>query len=190
MPEQKPILPAEYTSKDAELTGSAHLLTIPLERDIFLRTLIRELAGTLEEIVGYEEAAGYISLVGQNIGEWINSIYKEEMGVSSLSRQQVAEVLVDLKRRIQGCFSIAQQDETKIVFTNNSCPFEDKVLDRPSMCMMTSNVFGVIAANNLGYAKVVLEDTIAQGDKGCRVVVYLQQTQESSAATGREYYGR
>ena len=183
------LMKCRSTDDAAELPIEVQRLNIPLERDIFLRTLIRELAGTLEEIVGYEEAAGYISLVGQNMGEWINSLYKREMGVSSLSRCQVADVLVDLKRRIQGCFSIVQQDETKIVFTNSNCPFEDKVVDRPSMCMMTSNVFGVIAADNLGYAKVVLEETIAQGNKGCRVVVYLQQTEEASAATGREYYG-
>jgi len=189
MPELNAILPGEDKAAD-ELAREVQLLNIPLERDIFLRSLIRELAGTLEEIVGYEEAAGYISLVGQNIGEWINATYKQEMGVSSLSRQQVAAVLVDLKRRIQGCFTIVQQDETKIVLTNNNCPFVEKVLNRPSMCMMTSNVFGFIAANNLGYAKVVLEETIAHGDENCRVVVYLQQTQEASAATGREYYGK
>jgi hypothetical protein len=53
--------------------------------------------------------------------------------------------------------------------------------------MMTSNVFGSIAAENLGYAKVELQQTIAQGDPGCRVVVYLKLTGESEAAHGREY---
>ena len=33
-------------------------LALPLERDVFLRTLIRELAGTLQEVVGLDEAAG------------------------------------------------------------------------------------------------------------------------------------
>lgn len=164
-------------------------LTIPLDRDIFLRSLIRELAGTLESIVGYEEAAGYISLVGQNLGDWINSIYLRELGGTALSRPQVAEVLVDLKRRINGGFRVVQQDEDSIVLFNTACPFEDKVLDRPSMCMMTSNVFGVITANNLGYAKVVLEETIARGDQGCRVVVHLRQTPAAVIADGREYYG-
>jgi hypothetical protein len=54
--------------------------------------------------------------------------------------------------------------------------------------MMTSNVFGDIAAENLGYAKVVLNKTIAQGDLGCIVTVYLRQTPESDAAPGREYF--
>jgi hypothetical protein len=31
------------------------------------------------------------------------------------------------------------------------------------MCMMTSNVFGHIAVQNLGYAHVALEQTIARG---------------------------
>ena len=67
------------------------------------------------------------------------------------------------------------------------CPFADKVLDRPALCMMTSNVFGSIAAENLGYSKVELRKTIARGDGECRVVVYLRQTSQSEAADGREY---
>jgi hypothetical protein len=54
--------------------------------------------------------------------------------------------------------------------------------------MMTSNVFGAIAANNLGYAKVELQETIAQGHPGCRVVVYLKTSEGSEGAVGREYF--
>jgi len=90
-------------------------LAIPLDRDLFLRALIRELAGVLEEVVGYEEAAGYVSLVGQNMGEWMNEIYKKHLGVSQLNRSQVAEVLVDLKKRIQGEFTVASQDDTNSI---------------------------------------------------------------------------
>ena len=98
------------------------------------------------------------------------------------------DVLVDLKRRIQGDFYVIAQDEEKIVLGNRACPFAEKVIGRPAMCMMTSNVFGVIAAENLGYGKVVLEETIAAGDPGCRVTVYLKPTDEAEAAAGREYY--
>ena len=42
---------------------------VELERDVFLRTLVRELSGTLEEVVGLEEASGFISVVGQHMGE-------------------------------------------------------------------------------------------------------------------------
>lgn len=163
-------------------------LPIALDRDLFTRDLIRELAGTLEDVVGLREAAGFVSVVGQNIGTHINSQYKAALQVSSLSREQVSAVLVDLKRRIQGGFYIIEEDEEKIVLGNRACPFREQVLGRRSMCMMTSNVFGSIAAENLGYAKVELQQTIAAGDHGCRVVVYLQPTPEAKAAEGREYF--
>jgi predicted ArsR family transcriptional regulator len=167
---------------------SVAALSIPLERDVFLRTLIRELSGTLQQVVGLDEASGFVSVVGQKIGEQINDDYKAALQVTGMSRSQVAEVLVDLKRRIRGDFYVIEEDDEKIVLGNRACPFAEKVLGRPAMCMMTSNVFGVIAAENLGYAKVVLEKTIANGDAGCRVVVHLKPTPDAQAAGGREYF--
>ena len=87
----------------------AKALKIPLDRDVFTRTLIRELAGALEDVIGIEEASGYISIVGSAIGEQINQDYRRAYEVSSLSRGQVADVLVDLKRRIQGNFFIIEE---------------------------------------------------------------------------------
>lgn len=162
---------------------------VPLERDVFLRTLIRELSGTLQDVVGLEEAAGFISVVGQNMGREIDRAYRDALAVERLDQGQVAEVLVDLKRRIRGDFYIIERTPERIVLGNRACPFAEKVIGRPAMCMMTSNVFGSIAADNLGYAKVVLEETIAQGDPGCRVVVHLKPTEEAAAADGREYFG-
>lgn len=163
-------------------------LKISLDRDRFLRTLIRELAGTLQDIVGLEEASGFISVVGQNMGQQIDQDYKAALEISQLTREQVADVLVDLKRRIQGDFYVIEQTDEKLVFGNRVCPFAEKVIGRPAMCMMTSNVFGSIAADNLGYAKVELQDTIAMGATGCRVVVYLKSTPEAEASQGREYF--
>ncbi len=170
--------------------SSVENLDIPLERDVFLRTLIRELAGTLQDVVGVDEASGFVSVVGQRVGDQINASYKAALQVENLNREQVANVLVDLKKRIQGTFYVIEEDEEKIVFGNNDCPFADKVLGRPSMCMMTSNVFGVIAAENLGYARVDLEKTIALGHGECRVVVHLTQSSDAapSQAIRREYF--
>jgi hypothetical protein len=115
--------------------AAARALEIPLDRDVFTRTLIRELAGALEDVVGIEEASGYISIVGSAIGEQINQDYRRAYDVSSLSREQVADVLVDLKRRIQGNFFIIEEHEDKIVLGNTACPFAEKVIGRRSMCM-------------------------------------------------------
>ena len=172
----------------SEPTSPMEALPVPLERDVFLRTLIRELSGTLQDVVGLDEASGFISVVGQRIGDQINQDYKRALAVDKLDRHQVKQVLVDLKRRIQGTFYVIEENEDKIVLGNNNCPFAEKVIGRPAMCMMTSNVFGVIAAENLEQAKVVLNQTIAQGAPGCVVTVYLTNTEESMAAVGREYF--
>jgi predicted ArsR family transcriptional regulator len=164
-------------------------LDLPLERDLFLRSLLRELAGTLEEVVGLDDAAGFISVVGARIGTWMDEQYRTALGLDTLDRDQIAAVLVDLKRRIEGGFAIERVDDDAIVLTNTACPFGDKVLDRPSLCMMTSNVFGSITADNLGYAKVEIQEAIARGDAGCRVVVHLRPTAHALDAEGREYFG-
>ncbi|HJU15105.1 MAG TPA: methanogen output domain 1-containing protein [Stellaceae bacterium] len=166
---------------------AARDLDIPLDRDIFSRTLIRELAGALEDVVSLDEASGYISVVGAAIGEEINRDYLRAYRVSALSRAQVRDVLVDLKRRIQGDFYVIAENDDRIVLGNRAFPFAEKVVGRRSMCMMTSNVFGHIAAENLGYGKVELQQTIAAGAPECRVVVYLRPGAEADAAEGREY---
>jgi len=164
-------------------------LDVPLDRDVFLRTLLRELAGTLQDVVGLEEASGFVSVVGQNMGRQMDRDYRAALGAARLTREQVADVLVDLKARIQGDFFVVEQDDERIVLGNRACPFAEKVAGRPALCMMTSNVFGFIAAENLGYAKVELRETIALGHPECRVIVHLRPTAAADAAHGREYFG-
>ena len=169
--------------EDATISGA----TVPLERDLFMRRLLRELTGTLEDVVGLEEAAGYVATVGSAMGRWIDSQYRGALGVDNLDVQQVAQVFVDLKSRIGGNFFIVSLDPEKIVIGNRRCPFGEMAHDRPSLCMMTSNVFGRIAADNLGYARVDLEHTIAGRADECLITVHLAPTGEM-AATEREYY--
>jgi hypothetical protein len=149
---------------------------------------VRELGTSLETVIGLQEASGYISLVGQSVGVQINDSYLQALGVDRLSREQVAEVRVDLKQRIGGDFYLIEQDDEKIVLGSRSCPFAEKVIGRESMCMMTSNVFGTIAARHLGYAKVDLLETIARGGHGCRVVVHLVAQADAGIGSGREYF--
>lgn len=164
-------------------------LPITLDRDSFLRDLLRHLSGTLEEVVGVEEASGFISIVGQRLGDEIGQKYRAALSAEKLSSQQVTATLVDLKQRIQGDFYVIEQNDEKVVLGNRRCPFGDQVLGRPSLCMMTSNVFGAIAAENLGYAKVVIEQAIARGHPECRIIVHFEPTPEADESDGREYFG-
>lgn len=165
-------------------------LAVPLERDVFLRSMLRELAGTLQEVVGIDEASGFISVVGQQIGDQINTVYRDASGEARFDRAQIGEILVDLKRRIGGDFSLESSSDEQLVLTNTQCPFGDKVLERPALCMMTSNVFGSIAAEHLGYARVILQETIAKGDGRCRVTLHLTPQSGRPDEHGREYFAR
>lgn len=165
----------EYSFADSPITR---------DRDQFLRELLRELAGILEDTVGLEEAAGFIALVGGRIGEMMDQEYRRAAGSTSLDATQVAAALVDLKARIEGGFSVESMTPERIVLVNTRCPFDRYVEGRESLCMMTSNVFGRLAANNLGYARVELARTQARGDPGCRVIVHLEEGDE-----GLEYFG-
>ena len=163
-------------------------LPIPLDRDSFIGTLVSELARTLEEVVGIDESAGLLSIVGQTMGLQINAAYRHALKTDRLNSEQLIRVLVDLKSRIQGDFYVIEHTDERIVLGNRACPFAEKVVGRPTLCMMTSNVFGSIAAENEGYAKVTIEKSIARGDDGCRVVVWRQPSPAALKAPGREYF--
>lgn len=161
---------------------------VDLDQSTFLTSLVRHLSGTLQDVIGLDDAEGFLSVVGKHMGQEINRSYRNALSLDKLSRAEVAQVLVDLKRRIGGEFRIVEENDERIVFRNARCPFGDKVVGRPSLCMMTSNVFGDITAENLGYAKVHLAETIADGAKGCEVVIYLRDSEQSRSVYGREYF--
>ncbi len=161
---------------------------LDLKLESFSVSLISHLAKTLEDVVGLEDASGFITVVGQRMGRQINDQYKQGLSLPNLSKSQVAEVLVNLKQRINGQFSVVEQDDDKIVLRNQACPFGEAVIGRESLCMMTTNVFGTIAADNLGYARVVLNKTIARGDGHCLVTIYLKPPTDN-LARGRDFFG-
>ncbi len=163
------------------------MLPLRLERDLFMRNLLSELSATLQDMIGLEEASGFFSVIGQNMGKQIDQDYRQALRVKHLKREQVAAVMVNLKQRIGGDFYLISQNDEQIVLGSRSCPFAEQVHNRPAMCMMTSNIFGAIAGENLGYAKVELQETIALGASGCRIVVYLKPSPAAVSAQGREY---
>ena len=159
-------------------------LNISLDKKSFLLEMLANLTSSLESVVGLEESEGFFSLVGATIGEDLSNQYRRAFGRDNLSTQEIADVLVDLKRRIDGGFSIERVTDETIILVNDRCPFGDKALGRKSLCMMTSNVFGSIASDAAGQANVELRETIASGSPRCRIVVYLNQLD----APGIQYF--
>ncbi|NYI97593.1 putative ArsR family transcriptional regulator [Streptomonospora nanhaiensis] len=163
---------------------------VPLTSDVFLRRFVTELTASLEEVIGREEATGYIGLAGQRLGDALGDLYTRELDLARFDREQIAEVLVDLYRRIQGEVYIISADDDRIVLGNRSCPFGGQVRGNEAMCMLTSSVFGTMTARHLGYAKVDLSETIAARSPRCRIVIHLRPGPAADGAPGNEYYDR
>jgi predicted ArsR family transcriptional regulator len=162
---------------------------VELERDGFVRQLIGELAAVLQDVIGSDEASGFVSLVGRTMGRDLGARYRQALGGKRLGRDEVESVLVDLKRRIQGGFSVQESTPERLTLVNHRCPFGEAVEGRPALCMMTSNVFGTITSENLGYARVHIEEAIARGDGRCLVHVVLALPNGEGGLEGQEYFG-
>ena len=144
-------------------------------KESFLRALVVQLARTVELQHGPDAAEAAVAQVGSDVGGRMEEEYRRaEQVVGRLSPEQVGECYVRLKHAIDGGFRVEHADDHRVVLTNDRCPFGDVVRSAPSLCRMTSSVFGGIAARNAdGGAAVLLEERIALGDPGCRVTVYL-----------------
>jgi len=160
---------------------------VELEPKDFFNEIIAELSEALQDIVGLSEAEGFVTLVANRIGEKINQDYKNALGIDRIPGARLSEVLVDLKRRLEGRFSVEYEDDKVLVLRNTRCPFGDKVKGRPALCMMTTNVFGRIAADSAGYARVEIDRAIARGDSGCRVIIHLTQAADHDGR-GKEFF--
>lgn len=162
-----------------------------LDRETFLLDMVGELSGLLQASLSVQEAESMLGQVGSQIGRALDKGARTDLDVPKLSREQVEDALIELKAKIGGKFEIEEADDDRIVFVNSQCPFARNVRGRPALCMMTSNVFGRITADNLGYARVEIVDSIALGSAGCRVVVHLNEASVNAGQLGHtnEYYG-
>lgn len=156
-----------------------------LERDAFLADMVANLVETTEEVLGFEDASSFVANVGDRIGCEVSRAYLAQAGPIDAVQDYVAAACVDLKKRLHGEFAAVEVTEDEIVFENTRCPFAERVVGKPALCMMTTNVFGRVAADANGYARVHIEDAIATGQKTCRVRVHLKAEQ---GGCGHEFY--
>lgn len=146
-------------------------------KESFLRALVVQMARAVEFEHGPDAAEAAVAQVGADVGGRMEDEFRlaEEL-VGRLTPEQIGECYVRLKHAIDGGFQVVHADENRIVLTNDRCPFGDVVRSAPSLCRMTSSVFGGIAARSAdGPVGVLLEERIAVGDPGCRVTVYLTE---------------
>jgi anti-sigma regulatory factor (Ser/Thr protein kinase) len=159
-------------------------------KEAFLRALVVQLAHTVAEQVGPDAAERAVAQVGTDVGGQMELEYREATGiVDRLDPEQLADCFVRLKHAIDGGFSVVEVTPTSIVLENDRCPFGDVVRMAPALCRMTSSVFGGIAARNaVGGATVRLDERIAIGDAGCRVVVDLDPDEDAPRPPHAHHY--
>lgn len=158
-------------------------------KESFLRALVVQLAQALEFDHGPDAAEAAVTQVGSDVGGQMEKEFRQaEEIVGRMTPEQMGRCYVRLKHAIDGGFYVIEADEDHIVLGNTQCPFGPVVQHAPSLCRMTSSVFGGIAARNSDEpVTVVLEERIAVGDPGCRVVVHLREHADTPASFGHRY---
>ena len=89
---------------------------------------------------------------------------------------------------VGGSFRVEKIDGDCIIFSNGHCPFGKEVVGRTSLCQMTTNVFGRVAANATGFARVHVAESLARGDARCLVKVRLSKPVDD-IDDGQDFYG-
>ncbi|WP_198244868.1 sigma 54-interacting transcriptional regulator [methane-oxidizing endosymbiont of Gigantopelta aegis] len=141
----------------------------------FLQTFILELMHASEQS-GQEQAQQLIEHIARTAGCYFEEIYRADSNKeNTLDRESYIELILGLKNNIGGKFSLSSSTQDSIKVCNSRCPFGEKVVNFPSLCGMTSSVFGGIAARNFGYAKVEIAKSIANHDGCCEVYIHLNQ---------------
>lgn len=146
-----------------------------LSPTFFLQTFVLELMHAFEQ-QGRGHSEELIEYIARTAGRFFEETYREERVLTeALDLDSYADLIVGLKNKIGGGFSLAASDARCVKVVNNCCPFGDGVVHSPELCRMTSSVFGGIAARNFGFAKVEISKSIARKDGGCEVSVYLDR---------------
>lgn len=173
-----------------QTVGATDFSEVPVALDLerFLGLIVKALSTTLEDTVGAREASGFISLVGLAVSDEIQTEYVRANGSRRLDRRAISGALIDLKRRIGGDFYVIEDNNERIVLGNRRCPFGDLAKACPTLCTVTSHVFGHMVAESQGYGRVTLADTIARGADRCRIVIDLDADAPDDG--GQSYYGR
>lgn len=184
-PHQRGLLTRLLTSLDPQSNEASPSRVFQIDREFYFAAVVNGLAHAL---ASGEQDKRLIERVGLYAGQLFEQIYRNEWQITRpLTIREFADLILDVKRRVHGDYNLVSIDESKVVLANRACPFNDWIDNTPSLCELTTSVFGGIAARNFGYAKVILHERIAAGDAGCHVTVYVQPNAEAQAASGIEY---
>lgn len=147
-------------------------------RETFLLGMAVNLVHNIYLSQGPDAAMRLVNQVGRQIAAEMEAAYRSANDITGpLTTEQMADLFVGLKAAIDGGFRVVAMTDDRIVLVNDRCPFGGAVQRAPSLCQMTSAVFGGIAANNREGGRVQLDERIAVGDIACRIVVDFERAE-------------
>ncbi len=156
-----------------------------LDPVFFLQTFVLELLHACEQEGGPKTE--YIERIAHSAGRFFEEAYRNDHGLDGpLDRERYLDLILGLKNRIGGNFSLDSSDAACLRVHNTRCPFGEGVKNFPDLCRMTSSVFGGIAARNFGYAKVHIPRCIARDHGHCQVEIHLDR-RRAAGVPGCEY---
>lgn len=93
-------------------------LQVDVDQRRFYQQCLLDLNEILENVIGAEESSAFVGLVASRLADFFITAYREANGRRHYSPVQLANLLVDLKRRIGGDFYIKEITGRKIVLRN------------------------------------------------------------------------
>ncbi|MEM8664969.1 MAG: methanogen output domain 1-containing protein, partial [Pseudomonadota bacterium] len=160
---------------------------IGLDTLTFMKMVLTEFAGALEEVVGPEETAGYVNGVASNVADWLNATYHNALGPELFTVERIAHVLADLRTRIDGTYTVRSVSADKIVLANAPGLFGAGAEGTHALCQMSATVFGRFAAENTGYARIEHAPATDNAASSCNVTIHFRQSDDLRPGE-REYF--
>ncbi len=126
--------------------------------------------------------------IGIKLGRQASEQYRLVNGVSDpLSRQDYARCLLSLKDIWGWDCVMLDERANSLSLRIPHCPFGSSAASGSELCGLESAVFGGIAADQFGYAKVCLNRGCGTPPQNCLVTIHIRKTDESLAAQGETY---
>jgi signal transduction histidine kinase len=157
----------------------------PLTRESLMLQLITHLSKLTYSLFDDHFSREYIMAASLRMAQAIDKKCKEAYGNDDhLSLEQFINLQLSTSDKL---FHLTEKAENKVVVCSNTCPFEKIINEVPNLCMVTSAIFGGIAALNFGFSKVSLRKQIVLGDSCCEVCIYVKNDEESAQEDGIVY---
>ena len=139
----------------------------------------------LNEILATSQTQKCLQKTGIKFGLRMEDQFRSaHQGTKELSMNQYTDLVAIFFNRLNGKVEVTAHVDTKVIFSCLRCPFNQAALKTPALCEIVVGMLGGLAARNFPYSKVSLQRSITQNSISCRMVVYLQKTEEAENAPG------